>query len=178
MLSIFSVYHFDRFARMGTVISGSARRRACTNSILSGSNLSRIHLNHQDNFFSFAFAALDFTNPQKNQYAYKLEGLDRDWVQAGNKHEANYTHVSPGKYIFRVKGANNDGVWNERGASVRVIIMPAFWQTWRFGLLVLAIIAGIGQVLHKYRTAKKLEVNDKLDNLLLRMKDAAAEILV
>jgi len=117
-----------------------------------------IRLNYDQDFFSFAFAALDFTNSLKNQYAYKLEGLDRDWVQAGIKREANYTHIPPGEYVFRVKGANADGVWNEDGVSVQIIISPPFWKTWWFRLLILAIIAGLLEALHKYRLSKKLEI--------------------
>jgi len=117
-----------------------------------------IRLPHDENFFSFAFSALDFTNTSRNRYAYKLEGLDRDWVQSDNKHEANYTHVPPGQYTFRVKGSNNDGVWNEEGTSVKIIITPPFRQTWWFRLLILAIIAGLLEALHKYRLSKKLEI--------------------
>jgi len=117
-----------------------------------------IRLPYDENFFSFAFSALDFTNTNQNRYAYKLEGLDPDWVQSDNKHEANYTHVPPGEYTFRVKGSNNDGVWNEEGASVKVIITPPFWQTWWFRLLILGMIVAALEALHKYRVAKKLEI--------------------
>lgn len=117
-----------------------------------------IRLNHDQDFFSFAFAALDFTNSLKNQYAYKLEGLDRDWVQAGNKHEANYTHVPPGEYTFRVKGANADGVWNEEGISVKIIIAPPFWQTSWFQTLVALAIIGVLAFAYNYRVSKLLEI--------------------
>jgi signal transduction histidine kinase len=117
-----------------------------------------IRLNYDQNFFSLAFAALDFTNPLKNQYAYKLEGLDRGWVQIGNKHEASYTHVPPGEYTFRVKGSNNDGVWNEEGTSVKIIVAPPFWQTWWFRIaMALAGIAFLA-ALYNYRVSKLLEI--------------------
>ena len=122
------------------------------------SALKTIHLCHDENFFSLTFSALDFTNPRQNQYAYKLEGLDPDWVEAGNKHEANYTHVPPGNYIFRVKGANNDGVWNEEGAWVQIIITPPFWQTWWFRLAVAMAVIGFLVVLYNYRVSKLLEI--------------------
>jgi len=117
-----------------------------------------IRLNHDQDFFSFAFAALDFTNPLKNQYAYKMEGLDRDWVRAGNKHEANYTHVPPGEYVFRVKGSNADGVWNEEGTSVQIIITPPFWKTWWFQTLVTIAIIGVLAFAYNYRVSKLLEI--------------------
>lgn len=203
-----------------------------------------LRLHHDENFFSLAFAAMDFTNSKRNQYAYKLEGFDQDWIQSGNKNEASYTNVPPGTYTFRVKGSNNDGVWNEAGASVQIIITPPFWQTWWFRLAAaLAVIAAL-TALYNYRVSKLLEIertrlriardlhdeigsslssialsgellqgktvldekskdlilrmgrtarqltesvnelvwtfnpgNDRLDNLLLRMRDAAAEML-
>jgi len=118
----------------------------------------QITLGHEQNSFSFSFVALDFARPLSNQYAYRLEGVDKDWIEAGNRRYANYTHIPPGEYIFRVKGSNNDGVWNEVGASVKIIITPPFWQTWWFRLLALLAIAGALEALYKYRVKKKLEI--------------------
>jgi len=108
-----------------------------------------IRLSRRDNFFTFEYAALDFTSPTHNQYAYKLDGLDPNWVFAGNRTEASYTNVAPGKYVFRVRGSNNDGVWNDEGIAVSVIVVPAFWQTWWFR--VLAGVALIAAALTLYR---------------------------
>ena len=102
----------------------------------------RIELDHQDNFVSFDFAALDFNNPEKNQYAYWMEGLDEGWIYAGNRRHADYPNLSPGEYVFRVKGSNNDGIWNEQGISISITIQPPFWGTWWFrGMLLLALAA-------------------------------------
>jgi ligand-binding sensor domain-containing protein/signal transduction histidine kinase len=95
-----------------------------------------IRLPYGDNFVSFEFAALDYTMPEKNQYAYRLEGLDRDWVYAGTRRYADYPALDPGQYTFRVRGANSDGVWNEEGAAINLIVEPPFWQTWIFRLIV------------------------------------------
>jgi len=78
-----------------------------------------IRLSYKDNVFSFEFAALEYTAPAKNQYAYKMEGFDRDWINLGTKREAVYTNLAPGEYTFRVKASNNDGVWNEAGTSLK-----------------------------------------------------------
>jgi signal transduction histidine kinase/ligand-binding sensor domain-containing protein len=103
----------------------------------------QITLTHEDNFCSFDFAALDYNNPEKSQYAYMMEGVDEDWVEAGNRRHADYPNLRPGDYVFRVKGSNNDGVWNEEGTSVHITIKPPFWGTWWFrGLLLLALIGG------------------------------------
>ncbi len=105
--------------------------RIGTDSPLSKSitEIATIHLNYAQNVLSFDFAALDYTAPEKIQYAYKLEGLDRDWVYCGNQHSAFYTNLDPGKYTFQVKGTNSDGVWNEDGAFVKLVIHPPWWQT-------------------------------------------------
>jgi len=120
--------------------------------------IKKIKLAHHQNSFSFGFAALEYTRPLSNQFAYRLEGFDQDWIQAGNRRYANYTHIPPGEYVFRVKGSNNDGVWNETGAAVKIVITPPFWQTWWFRLLALLAIAGLLEGVHKYRVAKKLEI--------------------
>ncbi|MCB9503828.1 MAG: response regulator [Deferribacteres bacterium] len=93
------------------------------------SHLNQIILNYDENMIAFEFAALDFTNPQKNQFAFKMEGFNKEWIHAGNKNEATYTNVPPGKYTFRVKGSNHDGVWNEKGTSIQIIILPPWWKT-------------------------------------------------
>lgn len=102
--------------------------------LLNGDTL---RLRYSDNFFSFEFSALDFTNPSKNHYAYILERFDKEWTYTDAfKRFAGYTNVSPGTYIFRVKGTNSDGVWNDEGISVIIIISPAWWTTWWFRSLV------------------------------------------
>jgi len=92
--------------------------------------MSTIELHYNENDFSFDFVALNYINSQKNQYAYMLEGYEEDWNHVGNKHEANYTNMSPGKYTFRVKASNNEGLWNEEGVILNVVIHPPFWKTW------------------------------------------------
>ncbi len=101
-----------------------------------------IILPYDDDFFSFEFAALDYSAPQENQYAYQMEGLDKDWNFVGNRRFAGYTSVPPGDYTFRVKASNSDGVWNETGAAVRVVVTPPFWATWWFRLLAATAVIG------------------------------------
>lgn len=90
---------------------------------------SRIRLKYFQNTVSFEFAALDFTTPQKNQYQYQMQGVDKHWVEAGNRHEVTYTHLQPGKYTFRVKGANSSGTWNETPSEITIIVLPPWWRT-------------------------------------------------
>jgi signal transduction histidine kinase/ligand-binding sensor domain-containing protein/DNA-binding response OmpR family regulator len=101
-----------------------------------------IHLSYNQNNISFEFSALDFTAPDKNQYAYKMDGIENEWVYCENRNYANYTNLDPGQYIFQVKGSNNDGVWNEVGTSVTIIITPPWWKTnWVYGLYLLLIVS-------------------------------------
>ncbi|MCD4682755.1 MAG: hypothetical protein K8R86_05700, partial [Bacteroidales bacterium] len=109
-----------------------------------------IHLKYNENFFSFEFASLDFTNPDKNQYAYYLEGLEDDWIYCGYRRVANYTNVSPGNYVFRVKGSNNDGYWNEEGASVSITILPPPWKTWWAYMIYGIFLIGLFYAWRKY----------------------------
>ena len=101
----------------------------------------RIELSYQYNSISFEFAALDYHTPEKNLYAYVMEGLDDGWVQAGTRRYAEYRDLRPGDYVFRVKGSNSDGVWNEEGIAVHITIAPPFWETWWFrGLAALILL--------------------------------------
>ncbi len=102
-------------------------------SFLTDTNINfkrEISLKYNQNFFTFEFAALDFIVPEKNQYAYFLEGFEDDWIYSGIRRTANYTGVPPGNYTFKVKGSNNDGYWNEEGTYITVYISPPYWKTW------------------------------------------------
>ncbi|MEW6507778.1 MAG: two-component regulator propeller domain-containing protein [Bacteroidota bacterium] len=119
-----------------------------------------VYLSYDQNFLSIEFSALDFTNPTDNQYAYILEGIEDEWHYVDSRRRAaSYTNLSPGKYIFRVKGSNNDGVWNNLGTQIHIFISPPYWQTWWFiSLAVLfaaSIIYYIGTV--RYRNLLSIE---------------------
>jgi ligand-binding sensor domain-containing protein len=101
-----------------------------------------IRLNYDDNFFSFEIAALDYTNPSKNKYKYKLENIDKDWVYADAENRwAEYKKVRPGNYTFMANGTNNDGVWNEKGIKLTLLIKAPWWETWYFKSFVLLFFA-------------------------------------
>ena len=109
-------------------------------------SLQSISLRWPNNFFEFEIAGLSFRQPEQNQYAYRLEGFDRDWVYTGTNRYGRYANLPGGRYTLRVKAANSDGIWNEVGSALTVTIVPPFWQTWTFrlGLVLLAaaLIAG------------------------------------
>ena len=111
----------------------------------------KIKLRYNQNFFSFEFAALDFSNPDKNQYAYKLDGFDQDWIYCGTRRYVSYTNLPPRKYTLRVKASNNDHVWNEQGISLDIEIIPPFWQRLWFRVLLLILIPGAFFSIHQWR---------------------------
>ncbi len=104
------------------------------------SKTKEIKLKHDQAVITFYFGVMDFARPQKNQHAYKLENFDEDWTNCGSRRNVTYTNLDPGKYIFRVKGANNDGFWNEEGTSLILTITPPWWKTLLFNLIVGFII--------------------------------------
>ena len=111
--------------------------------IYSGDNgAPTITLKHSDKYISFEFAALDFANPSKHRYAYRLEGFDDDWIDAGSNRNATYTNLDPGEYVFRTRGSNNDGIWNDEGETVLVRVHPPWWGTmWAYAAYAILGIA-------------------------------------
>ena len=124
-----------------------------------------IKLNHKEKYLTFEFSALDFRNPKKNRYAYKMEGFDEEWIQSGTRHFVTYTYLDPGKYTFRIKGSNNDGVWNEQGVSVNITITPPFWQAGWFRFFAVLFLLGMAVLVHIIR-----ERNIKAQNLKLEVQ--------
>jgi len=114
-----------------------------------------VKLKYNQNYFSFSFTALDFSDPENNQYAYMLENFDNEWINTSAANRvARYTNVDPGKYIFRVKAANSDGFWNEAGISIPMIISPPFWRTNLFYGLILVSLAFLIFIWVKQREKK------------------------
>jgi len=98
------------------------------------------NLEYNQNYISFEFAALSYTEPLENQFAYKMEGIDKGWIYCGTQRLANYNNIPPGKYVFHIKASNNDGIWNEKGTSISINISPPFWETWWFILVILFLV--------------------------------------
>lgn len=119
-----------------------------------------LRLSYTQSVFTLEFAALDFSAPEKNAYAYKLEGFDKDWNQVGHLRTASYTNLAPGRYTFRLRASNNDGVWNEDGLALPIVIAPPFWATWWFrALTLLALVSAVWSVVQSERRRRKqLEV--------------------
>jgi ligand-binding sensor domain-containing protein/class 3 adenylate cyclase/HD superfamily phosphodiesterase len=99
-------------------------------------------LTHKQSVVTFEFAALHYSSPEKNEYAYMLEGFDDEWNFVKQRRQATYTNLDPGSYVFRVIASNSDGVWNNEGASIMLTILPPFWKTWWFRILLIVVVLG------------------------------------
>jgi len=122
-----------------------------------------INLPYDLSVFSFEFAALDYFNPQKNQYAYKMEGVDPEWVYTdASRRFATYTSLEPGDYTFKVKGSNNDRIWNEEGTSIKVTILPPWWRT-NLAYFVYLILFGFTLYLIWYFQMKRIRIKHALE---------------
>ncbi|HEX2865400.1 MAG TPA: two-component regulator propeller domain-containing protein [Ignavibacteriales bacterium] len=116
------------------------------------SELKEIELSYQDYVFSFEFAGLDYMAPEKNKYAYRMDGFDKNWIFVdASKRFAYYTNLSPGRYTFMVKASNSDGIWNDKGALVSVIITPPFYRTWWFIALAFIVLFLLAYYLYRWR---------------------------
>ncbi len=141
-----------------------------------------IFLEYWQNIVSFKFAALEFTNPSMNKYAYKMTGVDEDWVFSGHDNHATYTNLAPGKYLFEVKGSNNDGVWNEEATPLFIEVFPPPWKTWwaylvylasAISLIYLYIKSKIRRNTHLIETKAAIEKARFEERELLRKQNAA-----
>jgi signal transduction histidine kinase/ligand-binding sensor domain-containing protein/DNA-binding response OmpR family regulator len=120
-----------------------------------------INLDYKQNF-ALSFVGLSYTSPEQTQYAYKLEGFDKDWNDAGNSTLATYTNLDPGSYTFRVKAANNDGVWNETGASIKINVHPPFYRS-VYAMILYAVLIAALLLYIRYRGIRKLKRRFALD---------------
>jgi signal transduction histidine kinase/streptogramin lyase len=133
-----------------------------------------IPLHYNENKVTFGYTALHYTNPALNKYAYKLDGYDKDWIQAGKLRYVMYLNLLPGTYTFHVKACNSDGVWNEEGAAFSIIIYPPWWQTWwAYTLYTIIAISAIWWFV-QYRSRKLLDDKRLLEHTV---KLRTAEVL-
>jgi ligand-binding sensor domain-containing protein/two-component sensor histidine kinase len=131
-----------------------------------------IILSYDQNFISFEFSALDYTNSKENQYAFMLEGLDDSWKYVDADHRiANYINLPAGEYSFHVMGTNSDGLWNKRGTSIKLIITPPFWLTWWFITLMTLLLGMILYYLSTNRIKHQLAIEKLKTKLAADLHD-------
>ncbi len=116
------------------------------------SMIEKIELTHIENVFSIEFTSLDCTNPSRNKYRYQLDGFDEDWIEVGaDKRRATYMNLSPGEYMFHVRATNSDGIWSDKERYLQIKILPPWWSTWWFRVLVVIVVVGCLTALYKWR---------------------------
>ncbi len=135
----------------------------------------KLELNYRDKIITFEFAALNFTSPSLNQYAYRLEGLDDEWNYIGNLNHITFTSLQPGDYRLVVKAANADGVWNEKGSSIKISVSPPFWGTATFRVSAMSAILIILVGIYRIRTASIRRHNADLDRINERLEKQIAD---
>ncbi len=136
-----------------------------------------LRVSYRDAVLTFEFAALEYSAPAKNRYAYRMVGFNNDWFESGAVRAATYTNLPPGHYTFQVRASNNDGVWNERGTSLTILIAPPWWRTWwaysLYAALALAVLYGARRYeMNRLRLENRLEI-EQLEAEQLRELDRA-----
>jgi ligand-binding sensor domain-containing protein/serine phosphatase RsbU (regulator of sigma subunit) len=165
---------FNRNISVGDTLNGR---------VLISRNLSEtgeIVLLHDEAFFTLEFASLNYADSKKNQYAYMLEGFDKDWNYIGSGRMASYTDVPPGKYTFRVKATGNESIWKEMNMPLTIVVTPPYWNTWWFKIIAGLTVSGIVFSFYRYRI-HSIETQKKIleEQVLQRTNDlrvAAVEI--
>ncbi len=136
-----------------------------------------IRLTYKQNDFSFTFVALNYIIPEKNRYQYMLEGFDKQWNTTGAAARyAGYTNIPPGDYVFRVRGANNDGVWNKEGVALKITIVPPFWHTWWFRVVALFFLLALLRFFYLMRM-RNISRQTRLKTELQAARDAQMSIM-
>lgn len=125
-----------------------------------------ILLERTQNSFSFEFAALNYLKTEKNQYAYMMVGFDKEWIYAGKKRETTYTNLDAGTYTFKVKASNNDGVWNEDGTSIKITILPYWWETIWLKIVFIIIGPSLFYLFYRWKTTNLVVKKNKLQSMI------------
>ena len=118
---------------------------------------SSVELRPGEKYITIEFAALDYTNPPKNRYAYRLQGFDDQWTEVGTRRSVSFTNLDAGDYLFEVKGSNSDGLWNDHPASLRIVVVPPFWRSTWFILLSACAAVLLGTAFYRRRRAADIE---------------------
>ena len=136
-----------------------------------------ITLPYEKNVIGLGFALLQYTNPEKKHYKYKLQGFNDDWVDNGTNTTVTFTNLDPGTYQFYVTGSNSDGIWNEQGASLTIIITPPWYRTWWFLSLVVLLIASSLYATYRYRLYQSLKLLNMRNKIASDLHDEIGSTL-
>lgn len=151
---------FDEIVPVGTMLDG----RTILQSVIQETD--QVTLSYKDSMVTISFAALDYRDPKSNTYAYRLKGLNNNWHYVGNQQQASYANLKPGTYVFHVKAANSQGIWNEEGQELKIVVTPPFWRTWWFNGIVLVAFLSSLWLLIKLQTFRVTQRNILLEKVV------------
>lgn len=135
--------------------------------------MDRLVFKHNETNIRIDFVATDYTDPSKNQYAYKLKGIDENWIKNGNSNTINFSNISPGRYTLLVKASNNDGIWNPSPSAIEIVVLPPWWATWWFRTILFIVIVG-GSIGFYYVRISNLKKNQR--KLEQKVKERTQEL--
>ena len=164
------IYDFKLFNKSVAVSESASGKTILFSSILETDT---IILTYKENVFSFSFTALNFSNPAKNEYAYILKNFETDWNRVGPRRYATYTNLPAGEYTFQVIGSSSNGVWNNEGKSIKIIIIPPWWKTKLFYAFLIIVFIITIIIYNRFRVIRFKKENLKLDK---RVKERTIEI--
>lgn len=130
---------------------------------LNINELSSIQIPYSENVLTFSFSTADYLSKKRTKYAYKLHGFSDDFIQLGNNNTVTFTNLNPGEYLFQVIATNGDGVWDQKGRSIKLVIVPPFWLTTWFYIYLAVLIIIIVYLIIVYRTRKIKQINERLE---------------
>lgn len=161
-----ALVQFKLFNRNVSISSGGPLKKNIDSS-------NHLKLEHNQNFIGIEFAALDYTDSKNILYAYKMEGFDKEWVYSGDQRIANYTNLSKGKYLFRVRSTNSDGVWVDNERTLAIEVMPPYWATGKaylvYALIIISILYIIFNILYTfYRMRSKIVLEKRESEIKTR----------
>lgn len=134
-------------------------------------NVNKIILNYSDHDFSIEFSTLDYMRPDKDHFAYMLEGYDKEWNYSKNRKKAYYTNIQPGEYIFKIKASNSDDIWTKNAAVLKIRIVPPFWKTIPFIAAIILSIMTVIYLIHRYRLEQLLKFERIRNTIAIDLHD-------
>lgn len=134
--------------------------------IVDISQTKELTLTYEDKVITFEFAAINYRRPEKTNYSYILEGFDKEWNEVGNRRFATYSNLPAGKYTFRVKASNSDGIENNEEIVIKITVLPPWWKSWWFLTIATLSVLGLSAAFYTNRMNAVKRQNDKLERLV------------
>ncbi len=140
-----------------------------------------ITLDHDQNFITIEYVAINYISTESNSYRYRLRGFDEKWVEAGSSRAATFTNLDPGTYVFEVQASNNDNLWNRTGTAITIHVKSPYWESWWFITIMVLMVVGLGFFLYRYRVQlfkyQKIELEQRVEERTKALSRANEELV-